>query len=115
MSFDDLLKSLHQDYLKSIPDKILLIAEQVKAQDTSNVRESFHKLKGTGKTYGFPEVSELAAMVESICIVQPNVGLDAASKALDVLSDIYHTRQNRSDYSLLSDTRVADIRKLLPS
>ena len=115
MSFEELLKSLASDYLKSLPEKIQVIAGQVQAKDTSNVRESFHKLKGTGKTYGFPEVSELAAVVENICIAQPQIGLNAAAKALAVLEDIYRTRQSAADYSLQADTRVDAIRKLLPS
>ena len=56
------LGQLIDSYLKSLPEKILVIASQVQAKETGNVRESFHKLKGTGKTYGFPEVSELAGV-----------------------------------------------------
>jgi HPt (histidine-containing phosphotransfer) domain-containing protein len=115
VSFDDLLKTLQEDYLKSLPEKIKIITAQVQANDASNVRESFHKLKGTGKTYGFPEVSELAEVVENICIVQPGAGLNAARQAIPVLEDIHRVRQQASSYPVAADVRVAAIRKLLPS
>lgn len=118
MSFEDLLKTLQQDYLKSLPEKIKVITAQVQAQDASNVRESFHKLKGTGRTYGFPEVSELAEVVENICITQaPAAGLSAAQQALLVLEDICRARQQPTAipvYSFSEDPRVEAIRKLLP-
>lgn len=113
MSFDDLLKTLQKDYLKSIPDKIKVIENHIQASDTHNVRESFHKLKGTGRTYGLPEVSELAEIVESVCIQHPQSGVRAATEALPVLQDIYQSRQTQQAYAFGNDVRVEALRKLL--
>jgi HPt (histidine-containing phosphotransfer) domain-containing protein len=115
MSFDELLKSLQRDYLKSIPEKIKLIEGLIHAADTHNIRESFHKLKGTGRTYGLPEVSELAEIVETTCIQKPHHGVASATQALLVLGDIYKARQEQRTYAFDSDSRVETLRKLLQS
>ena len=72
MSFEDLLKNLQVDYVAAIPNKIAQIRAQVRNADVPALRESFHKFKGTGRTYGLPEVSELAEVVERICIDTPD-------------------------------------------
>ncbi len=115
MTFDDLLKSLQQDYLASLPGKIQLIEQLIVNQDTDNIRESFHKLKGTGRTYGFPEVSDLAEVVEDICLQKPAAGIEAATKAVPILQSIYQSRRDKTDYSFATDGRVAPLRKLLQS
>ena len=115
MSFDDLLKGLQADYLSSLPEKIKTIDAQVQARQAADVRESFHKLKGTGKTYGFPEVSELAEIVENICIRNLETGLAAATLALPVLADIHAQRRQNASFSLNGNERVERLRKLLPS
>ncbi len=71
MNFDELLKSLHKEYLTSLPSKIDSIAQQAIKGSAAELRESFHKLKGTGRTYGMPEVSELATLVEDLCAEFP--------------------------------------------
>lgn len=113
MSFDDLLKSLQQDYLSSLPQKIELIRKQVAETSVSDLRESFHKLKGTGRTYGIPEVSELAAAVEEICIDYPQHAVTAAGHALLLLVEIHSTRKQNQVVSLDNDSRFLAIRKLL--
>ena len=113
MSFDDLLKSLHQEYLSSLPNKIGTIREQMQTANPSELRESFHKLKGTGRTYGMPEVSELAAVVEEICSDYPSRAVTAVGHALEILHDIHAVRLQHKEFPLESDTRFTLIRKLL--
>jgi HPt (histidine-containing phosphotransfer) domain-containing protein len=113
MSFEDLLKSLHEEYLASIPEKISVIEGQIKQGDAANLRESFHKLKGTGRTYGLPEVSDLAEVVEDICNVRPVNAVRAAGAAVGILRDIYSAHHQHHPYSFDSDPRLEGIRKLL--
>ncbi len=113
MSFADLLKSLAQEYLAALPEKIAKIEEQIRAQSPEQLRESFHKLKGTGKTYGFPEVSELAQVVEDICKDQPVHALKAAEDAVQLLRDIHATRQSQQSFDCTSDARFVTMQKLL--
>ncbi len=113
MNFDELLKTLHQDYLTALPKKILLIGEQVLAGNASDLRESFHKLKGTGRTYGMPEVSDLAAVVEQVCLNFPKNAVTAAGHALEILKDIHAARKQSRAHALEGDSRFSAIQKLL--
>lgn len=113
MNFDDLLKTLHHDYLTSLPKKILSIREQMKSGSAHDLRESFHKLKGTGRTYGMPEVSDLAAVVEQICLEKPQHAVSATSHGLDLLEAIYGARASGNSFDLETDSRFTEIRKLL--
>lgn len=113
MSFEDLLKSLQQEYLASLPSKIESLRAQVSAANVNDLRESFHKLKGTGRTYGMPEVSELSAAVEEICIDYPTHAATAAGHALEILVDIHASRAQGREFSLGADARFQAIRKLL--
>jgi HPt (histidine-containing phosphotransfer) domain-containing protein len=113
VNFDELLKTLHQDYLSSLPKKIVSIREQIQAGNPSDLRESFHKLKGTGRTYGMPEVSELSAVVEEVCSDYPQNAVTAAGHALGILQDIHAARVSGKHHDVEADPRFALIRKLL--
>jgi len=107
---EDLLKALHVEYVAELPAKITSIEHLVREQKAEDVREAFHKLKGTGKTYGLPEVSELAAIVEATCIADAAVGLAMASVATDILRDIAAARRDERPYSLSADPRFGGLR-----
>ena len=113
MNFDELLKTLHQDYLSSLPKKIISIRQQITGGQVGDLRESFHKLKGTGRTYGMPEVSDLSAIVEEICLDSPAKSVTAASHALEILQDIYTARTQGRSHDLEGDPRFLSVRKLL--
>lgn len=113
MSFDDLLKALHQEYLSSLPQKIVTIEAQLAAGNVAELRESFHKLKGTGRTYGLPEISELAAAMEEICKNTPNKAAIAVVPALEIMRDIHATRLQQKEFPLGIDSRFLQVRQLL--
>ena len=113
MTFDELLKTLQRDYLTSIPQKIDVIRQQMTDKSVNDLRESFHKLKGTGRTYGIPEVSELAACVEEICIDFPDAAVTATGFALQLLTDIHSSRAKDKVFALDGDPRFKEIQKLL--
>lgn len=115
MSFEELLKNLQAEYLSSLPAKIANIREQLSKGDPVAMRESFHKLKGTGRTYGLPEVSELAAAVEEICAKHVNHASTAVQHALGLLEEIHSVRVKRQEFPLENDSRFQAIRKLLQS
>ena len=112
-SFEELLKSLREEYLASMPEKIDLLKKQIDAGAIPPLQDSFHKLKGTGRTYGMPEVSELAEALERLCIEQPQRALAAAPQATALLQDIFVSRQNTAVFDLNQDQRFQSIQKLL--
>ncbi len=113
MSFDEMLKNLQRDYLQSLPEKISDIQKHISAGSAVEMlQDAFHKLKGTGKTYGIPEISVLAAAVEGICHDKPKQAAPAASQALLILQDIHSARNANLQFSLDDDPRFKQIRRL---
>ncbi|MEK6555260.1 MAG: Hpt domain-containing protein [Bdellovibrionota bacterium] len=88
-NLDDLLKELRDEYIASLPQKIVTISEHLKQQDWTTLRDDFHKLKGTGKTYGLPVVSEIGEVVEKICLTKTQSAPQAIPLAVDLLLKVY--------------------------
>lgn len=110
--FEEMLKSLQQDYLNSLPEKIKEVQLCVAAADVNAIREAFHKLKGTGKTYGFPEISDLGSAVEKICIERPHLAVNAATLAVALMEEVHKSRSQRGTFEIGSDARMQQLLKL---
>ncbi|MES2854601.1 MAG: Hpt domain-containing protein [Bdellovibrionota bacterium] len=67
MSLQDLLAGLQKTYLASMPEKIARIETLFSAKSFDELESEYHKLKGTGRTYGIPEVTQLGAAMERLC------------------------------------------------
>lgn len=111
----EMLKQLRAEYLASIPAKIAEIRREIERGDVAGIRESFHKLKGTGKTYGLPEVSELAAVVERVCLQAPEHGTRAGELGLELLDAVYAAHRAGGGYPLERDPAFLAVQKLLPA
>lgn len=64
MKFSELLAELKADYLSILPERIANLEKLLKEKNWKQMHIEFHKLKGTGKTYGFPEVSTICEKLE---------------------------------------------------
>ena len=60
----DVMDELRKAYLKSLAEKMAALAEAVNARNYTVVTRLGHQLKGSGSSYGLPEVSELGARIE---------------------------------------------------
>lgn len=105
-----MMKELQGEYLDSLPQKVLEIELALKKKNVAELREDFHKLKGTGKTYGFPEISELSELMEILLIEQPEVSSRIVPEAIGILKDIYRERLASRDFDLRGDGRFHEIR-----
>lgn len=112
MSFAAMMEQLKQEYIESLPEKIQTIEGHINSQCSDSLKEDFHKLKGTGKTYGLPEISTLAASVESICVNNPERSVEAAVQALPILQDIHQSRMTDKSHDIGSDERFIEIRRV---
>jgi len=110
MSMEDLLKNLQREYVQSLPEKISDIRKHIKSGSVETLETAFHKLKGTGKTYGIPEISELAATVEHICHEKPAKACPVAAEALSILQDIHSARKEDTAFHLVGDPRFKKIK-----
>jgi HPt (histidine-containing phosphotransfer) domain-containing protein len=106
-----LLKELKQDYLAALPMKIAKIESLHQNQQLKALRDEFHKLKGTGKTYGVPEISLLGEAVEKLCDFHQDELTWVIPSALNLLHKIYQVQQSQSDSRVDEDDEFIKIRQ----
>lgn len=113
MSFQEMMEQLKKEYIQALPNRVDEIRRKLTAIDTSSLREDFHKLKGTGKTYGVPEITLLAEVVERICAGKPKEVVGAVvPEALDLLSLIHDHRTSQRSFDIELDERFHKIKDL---
>jgi HPt (histidine-containing phosphotransfer) domain-containing protein len=66
MSLKDLLADLQKDYIRSLPGKITNLHFLWQEGRHEELVTEYHKLKGTGRTYGVPEISQLGEALETL-------------------------------------------------
>lgn len=113
MNFDNMMAQLRRDYVASLPEKIQTIRHFLNSGDALGVKEVFHKLKGTGATYGVPEISALGETLEVFCENNPTKLRDAVPDALDLLNQVHISRLKDTAFNLESDDRFHRIRSLI--
>lgn len=112
MSFEKMMEELKRDYVDSLPQKIKEIEMHLSANDSVTLRDDFHKLKGTGKTYGLPEVTELGAAIEMICINTPGEIPKVLPLAVNLLREIHRCRNENKPFSLTDNSEFLAIRQV---
>ena len=120
---DDEMKRILQDlqkmYLENLPAKISLIREAQKTRDLVVLKTEFHKLKGAGKTYGFPEISEIGLIAERLCkdLSEANdaAGVKARSRgielAVSLLETVLHARASGAPFEAESSPELIELRR----
>jgi HPt (histidine-containing phosphotransfer) domain-containing protein len=115
VNFDQMMKQLRDEYVATIPEKISSIDALWKANDSSGVREAFHKLKGTGRTYGVPELSDIGETLENFCLAYPDQLSKVLPNALELLESIYRKRTKDEELDVQSDPHFQQILSLMAS
>ncbi|MCB0419586.1 MAG: Hpt domain-containing protein [Bdellovibrionales bacterium] len=110
--FEQMMKDLQKEYISELPDRIREIQSHFEVMDANLLRDDFHKLKGTGKTYGIPEISELCEVVESICLKGETLIKKVLPLSIELLHEIQKRRSKNENFALSSDTRFAQICKI---
>lgn len=112
MNFDSLLSQLRIEYVSSLPEKIQIIRHFYNSGDARGVREVFHKLKGTGATYGVPEVSMIGETLEQFCKTKPTEMKAVVPDALELLQSIHSCRLQNQEFNVSNDPRFLKICQL---
>jgi len=99
MSLDELLKNLQKEYLAELPARIETMHAHLENKDVTALIEDFHKLKGTGKTYGVAAISDVGARLEKILLEKGAKALDHVPEALAELVHI-HSEHSQEDLPL---------------
>ncbi len=96
---DDFLK-LQERYRINLKDKFKKIEECVQKQDLTTLADYFHKLKGSGQTYGFKPISDIAALVHEHYKSQSPDFFQWAQVGLSLLQKIHPTLNTPPSISL---------------
>ena len=59
-------KELKQYYINTFDDKLKQLDELIAKNDLPGIKEFGHKLKGSGSSYGFPEISIIGQELEKL-------------------------------------------------
>lgn len=107
MSVDNVLKRLHKEYVSSFSTKIENLK---KLSNTPHLlTEEFHKLKGSGRTYGVAELSLLAEQMERLGKIAPEKLNEHLLQGLQLFQKIKDSRDANLAFAIESD---ADFNKL---
>lgn len=112
MNLDAMLAQLQKDYVTELPDKISQMESHYTTGDFEALRDDFHKIKGTGKTYGLPEVSLLGEATENLCIHKPQALPEAIPLAIAILKDIHQKRSQGHEMPIATDPRYQKLTRL---
>lgn len=58
MNFDDMMKNMRIKYLADLAGQTAELKNLIKSKDLKGLEGFFHKLKGSGASYGLPQISE---------------------------------------------------------
>ena len=94
------MKQLKLEYIETLPEKRDRVATLFKNQQLDELETEFHKMKGTGKTYGLGEVSQLGEVLEKICMKKPSLLGEAVPVACELLDLIFHSRKKDEAFSI---------------
>lgn len=102
-----------------MPKKISDIRNHTISQkkDWETIRTLFHNLKGTGKTYGFAQISLICEPLENICDQflkhgQTDDNLELLLLGVQLLEQITNCYQNKIELSLTDNTTAMRLLKL---
>lgn len=113
MTIPPFLLELRTNYLHSFHDKALRIEELWKKNNLQLLRDEFHKMKGTGQTYGFAEISQLGEILEKICLDQCDRIDVAIPLALSLLADLVAQRLNDQELNCADDQRFKELKQMV--
>ncbi|MFT5425027.1 MAG: HPt (histidine-containing phosphotransfer) domain-containing protein [Phycisphaerales bacterium] len=85
---DPSMTEIISEFVAELPDRISAIRAAVSQGDSSQVRRLAHHLNGAGGGYGFPIISEAAAVVEQ-CLMPvggPEPRVARAAEAIEILA-----------------------------
>ena len=117
MSMQQLLKNLKAQYISELHFKIREMEEMLGKQTPANAfYEMFHKLKGSGLTYGCAEISDISTVIETLCQNNHPQWPEAVESALEILKRVYIARLQQMDsvYDLGADPQYRKLVDLMP-
>ena len=105
-----MMEELREEYLESFEEKFNLMRTCLANKEWYALELEFHKLKGTGTTYGVPEVTEMCQVVEDICRTQTEISSELLNSAINLLTKIKQKYTDKIEFELSKDPEFALIK-----
>jgi HPt (histidine-containing phosphotransfer) domain-containing protein len=86
------LADLQKQYIQGLPGKADNIEKLWAQKQIQEIETEFHKLKGTGKTYGLPEISQVGEVAEALCEANIETLAQALPLAVRLLRKVHQLR-----------------------
>lgn len=102
-ALSQVLAELKEDYLRVFPEKIRRLHTLTEQRDWDGLEIEYHKLKGSGKTYGFPEVSVVCEKLEALATQKSDFRLETFEQALPLLQRMYDAYLHKKKFPLEQD------------
>lgn len=102
--FTRMLSEMKEEYLKTLPRKISLIERLISEEKWQELHDEFHKLKGTGKTYGFPQITEVCLILESLSAQRPIQDKNLFIQSKELLARMHQSYEQNQAFDLENDS-----------
>lgn len=98
-----ILAELREEYLLRFPHKIALLKSLTESRKWRDLEEEYHKLKGSGKTYGYPEVSTVCQKLESLLMQDLVQDTEIFDQAIGLLEKMHQSYLKDESFDLQQD------------
>ncbi len=116
MTWEKIFSELQNKYLSELPDKINRLQHHADQKNWKECEDILHQLKGTGKSYGFKEISQLAEIIEdSISLLSENKKVELLRHTIILFSKIYDKAYHKQVFLIDQDPQYMAIKKLIES
>ena len=109
--FEDHLKQLKEKYLAGLNLKMEAMRHFHQQGDLDSLRAELHKIKGTGLTYGFPEISQICRLFEQLVKKGEK---DSFEMSFSLLEKVLFDRQRNKIYPLQEDKAFLKLQASVP-
>ena len=113
MNLDEVMSELRVEYLESFDEKIQKLEENLMTGNHSDIELEFHKMKGTGQTYGIDEISTLGMVMETICQKFSGHLAENLPKAITLIRKIVTARSQDQSYDLDNDSDFLNLKSII--
>lgn len=100
MSFQNIMIELRAEYLKTFPEKIVMMRYNLSKNHIKELELEFHKMKGTGATYGIPEISVIGERMEACCVSHPQLLKVFVPTICNIIELIIESRNQNLEFNL---------------
>ncbi len=107
------MKQLKKDYIESLQVKRSKISDLYQQQKLVELETEFHKMKGSGKTYGLAEVSIFGEILEAICIACPEQLPKAMPVAIVLIDETYRLQNLEQSFDIEKSNEYLFLKSIL--